>query len=76
VTKLYELEQDQTRDVRGALFDKGKHVLSKQAAILKVSYETWPQLLPEQRPVCILLNNIVVRLVTVVVPLTRLTGVS
>jgi hypothetical protein len=31
VTKLYELEQNQTRDVRGALFDKGKYVLSKQA---------------------------------------------
>jgi hypothetical protein len=40
-TKLYELEQDQTRDVRGALFDKGKYVLSKQEAVLKVSYETW-----------------------------------
>lgn len=49
VTKLYELEQDQTRDVRGALFDKGKYVLSKQAAVLKVSYETWTQLLPAQR---------------------------
>ena len=31
VTKLYELEYDQTSDVRGALFDKGKYVLSKQA---------------------------------------------
>jgi hypothetical protein len=41
--------QDQTRDVRGALFDKGKYVLSKQAAVLKVSYETWTQLLPAQR---------------------------
>jgi hypothetical protein len=49
VTKLYELEQDQTRDVRGALFDKGKYVLSTQAAVLKVSYETWTQLLPAQR---------------------------
>ena len=49
VTKLYEVEQDQTRDVRGALFDKGKYVLSKQAAVLKVSYETWTQLLPAQR---------------------------
>ena len=49
VTKLYELEQDQTWDVRGALFDKGKYVLSKQAAVLKVSYETWTQLLPAQR---------------------------
>jgi hypothetical protein len=49
VTKLYELEQDQTRDVRGALFDKGKYVLSKQAAVLKVSYEIWTQLLPVQR---------------------------
>ena len=49
VTKLYELEQDQTRDVRGALFDKGKYVLSKQAAVLKVSYEIWTQLLPAQR---------------------------
>ena len=49
MTKLYELEQDQTRDVRGALFDKGKYVLSKQAAVLKVSYETWTQLLPAQR---------------------------
>ena len=50
VTKLYELEQDQTCDVKGVLFDKGKYVLSKQAAVLKVSYETWTQLLPEQRP--------------------------
>jgi hypothetical protein len=49
VTKLYELEQDQTRDVRGALFDKDKYVLSKQAAVLIVSYKTWTQLLPEQR---------------------------
>ena len=49
MTKLYKLEQDQTRDVRGALFDKGKYVLSKQAAVLIVSYETWTQLLPEQR---------------------------
>jgi hypothetical protein len=39
VTQLYELEQDQTRDVRGALFDKGKYVLSKQAAVLKVSLD-------------------------------------
>ena len=36
VTKLYKLEQDQTRDVRGALFDKGKYVLSKQAAVLSL----------------------------------------
>jgi hypothetical protein len=34
---------------RGALFDKGKYVLSKQTAVLKVSYETWTQLLPAQR---------------------------
>ena len=47
VTKLYELEQDQTRDVRGELFDNGKYVLSKQAAVLKFPYETWTQLLPE-----------------------------
>jgi len=49
VSKLYDLEQDQIRDIRGALHDTGKFILSKQASVLKVSHETWTQLTPEQR---------------------------
>ena len=49
ITKLYDLEQDQSLNVRGALHDTGKYSLAAQAAILKVSYQTWTQLTPEQR---------------------------
>jgi hypothetical protein len=38
-----------SRNVKGALHDTGKYSLAAQAAILKVSHQTWTQLTPEQR---------------------------
>ena len=49
ITKLYDLEQDQSLNVRGALHDTDKYSLAAKAAILKVSHQTWTQLTPEQR---------------------------
>jgi hypothetical protein len=48
IAKLYDLEQDQSLNVRGALHDTGKYSLAAKAAILKVSHQTWTQLTPEQ----------------------------
>ena len=49
ISKLHELEQDQIRDIRGALHDTGKYSLSQSACILKVSHDNWFQLTSDQR---------------------------
>ena len=41
ITKLYDLEQDESRNVKGALHETGKYSLAAHAAILKVSHQTW-----------------------------------